>query len=116
MPRVAHRLAASFGSAAPPAARRAAAADLGFYAVQGINTFKNVGGQRRGNPLVQLKHLAPEMGPAYDFGDAGSIEPVVTGIGVGLEEASKSGEMGLRMRTSAVGREVIPCRLRGRAA
>jgi len=95
---------------------RQPAADLGFYAVQGTDAFKNVGGQRRGNPLVQVEHLAPEMGPARDLGDAASIEPVVTGISVGLEEASKSGEMGLRMCTDAVGREAIPCRRRGRAA
>jgi hypothetical protein len=60
-------------------------ADLGFYAVRGTDAFKNVGGQRRGNPLVQVEHLAPEIGLARDFGDAASIERVVTGIGVGLE-------------------------------
>jgi hypothetical protein len=92
------------------------AAELGFYAVQGTDAFKNVGGQRRGNPLVQVEYLAPEMGPARGLGDAASIERVVTGIGVGLEEASKSGEMGLRMRTGAVGREAIPRRRRGRVA
>jgi len=33
---------------------RRRAADLGFYALQGTNAFKNVGAQRRGNPLVQV--------------------------------------------------------------
>ena len=119
--RARHRPAASSGSSAPPTASRQPhvgrpATNLGFYAVQGTNALKNVGGQRRGSPLVQVEHLAPEMGPARNFGDAASIEPVGTGIGVGLEEASKSGEMGLRMCTGAVGREAISCRWRGRVA
>jgi hypothetical protein len=62
---------------------------------------------------VQVEHLAPEMGPARDFGDAASIKRVVTSIGVGLEEASKPRKMGLRMCTGAVCREAIPCRRRG---
>jgi len=51
---------------------------------------------------MQLEHLAPEIGPARDFGGVASTKPVVISIGVGLEEASKFGKMGLWMCTGAV--------------
>ena len=56
------------------------------------------------------------MCPAGDLGDAAAVEPVVSGIGIGLEKAAKAGKMGQRMRGGAVGREAIPGCTRCRAA
>ena len=65
---------------------------------------------------MQVEDFAPEMRPASNLGHAAPIQPVIAGIGIGLEEAAKAGEMRQRVRGGAVGREAIPGRARRRAA
>lgn len=60
--------------------------------------------------------LRRKWGPARHFGNAASIQAVIAGIGIRLEEAAKAGEMRLWMSTGAVGREAVPRRGRRRAA
>ena len=95
---------------------RRLAADLGLDGIERADLFEDVGAQRRGDTLVQVEHLATEVGPARHLGRAAPVKAVIPGIGVSLEKAAEAGEMRQRVCSGAVGREAIPCRAQRRAA
>ena len=70
----------SFLTGLLPHARRSPA-HFGFDGIEGGDPFKDVGGKCGWPRLVDIEYLAPEMGPAGDFGDATAlVELVISGI------------------------------------
>ena len=66
---------------------------------------------RRGGDVGQDKELAPRMGPAERLGDrprraAKRIQPVVPGIGIGLQDPGKAGQVLLGMRAGSIARVI----------
>lgn len=84
-------------------------ANLRLMGVELRDPLEQVGGQRRRAGGVVLEYLAPEMRLAGDFAyPAAVVELVISSIAIGLEQAGKGLELGLRMDAAAVGREAIP--------
>ena len=87
---------------------------IGFDGIKGADAFEEIGGERSWLGLMDVEYLAPEVCPAGNLGDAAAlVELVICGIGIGLEMAREAGQFGLRMNTTAVGREPIPGERRG---
>ena len=77
--------------------------------VKSGDPLQQIRGQRGWLAHVVLEYLAPEMRPAGDFADTASgIELLISGIAIGLEQASELLEIGLRMNAAAVRREAVP--------
>ena len=84
-------------------------AHFGFDGIECGDPFEDVGSERGWPRLVDIEYLAPEMGPAGDFGDATAlVELVISGISIGLKMAGKLSQLLLRMRASAIRGEPIP--------
>ena len=64
-----------------------AAADLSFNAVEPSDPIKRLGGDRRGQRLVEIEELASRVGPTSHFHNPIAIEAIRAGEGTGLEHA-----------------------------
>lgn len=84
-------------------------ANLSLKPIKTGDPFQQVRGQQRWAGLMVLEYLAPEMRPASHFLDATlGIELLIASIAIGLKEAGKVLQFGLRMNATPVGGKPLP--------
>ena len=82
---------------------------IGLDGIERADTFEDIGRQPGRLGLMNIEDLAPEMRPAGNLGHApAQVELVISGKGIGLEMATETGELGLRMRACAIRANSIP--------
>src|SRR5438552_3528870 len=94
------------------------AIDLGLDDVKLLDTPERLFGDWRLGRVVDIEEVAAGMGHAGNLSDRrrlvalGSVQALITGIGVGVQEALVSGEVIARPLTLAIRAIAIECRRR----